>query len=154
MKKLMFIIAILLVVLCYTYYNNHNQVKYVVTLKVLNEVLDDTINVINTLKVSTGDTVLLEKHSFERRGNRGIVFTPIGNAVVHYSYPFGISTYYRMITKKEESKFKPVKIEWVMRGTPSDSLIKSNTIEYSYPSLVETISVKKGVIVERRVSHE
>ena len=145
MKKLIFIIGIPLVVLGFAYYY-HNQVKDVVTLKILGE--DDTASIINTLNVSLGDIVLLEEHSFERRGNRGTVIRPLGNAVVHYSYPFGISTYYRMITKKEEAKFKPVKIEWVMKGTPSDSLIKSNTIEYSYPSLLETISIKKGVVVK------
>ena len=141
--KYVIITAIFLVVLGYTYYD-YDRVKPVATLRLMDGL--GTVDVLNTLQVSLGDTVLVEKCSLTKTNHQVFIISQLSSAPCHFSHQIGNSTYYRMINKEIKSS----RINWVIKGTPPDSLWESGSIEGRYTSLLETVSGIKGVVIRKK----
>jgi hypothetical protein len=149
MKKLMLVVIIVLLSLLGYLFFGYTNNQEVVTVEMLN---GEKVDVINTLNLSVGDSVILEEQYLEKWRNN-VIPTPVTHdgtcipIVINCSNITDRSSTYEMKMKKEAQEIKPLKIKWVIQDL-NDSLIKTGLYEVSYPTLIQIISIKKGVVKE------
>lgn len=112
----------------------------VITVKFLNK--NDSVDLLNTIKAFPGDTVLLRVHTLTSWNNI-VVYDP-DIKIFRYSDKMSDYTYYSF--SKDDCQCKDRQTEWVVRGTPPDSILYSGNVHGQYPSLEERIRTEKVVV--------
>lgn len=136
-KNLFFIIASAIMILS----SCNMEPEAVITVKFLDS--NDSVDVINIIKALPGDTVWLRVHTFVAWNN--VIVPDPDIKIFRYSRKMSDYTYYSF-AKKNDCNCKDRQTEWVVRGTPPDSVLNSGNVSGQYPSLKEGITIKKVVV--------